>query len=410
MKSNPFHKKTSLYLRGFIGISIITMALLWTGNSPYEERVVIIRYLLFILSGFIAFSMPYLLFPDSRVPILQLGNVHNNRLIQYFFSGIGRFCIPVILFFGVILFGDLQNPLGNLPGKTLHFLMASGLFGGLILLALSRYLKSGSSSQFWKESPKGREMRQKAADYFKFPLDPGSIPSLINTVLITFTGMFAVVASAVFSGWLGPVSEMLTGLIIFSVGILSLYNLKSRIEQNFYQSNAFYREFFGTDLKGREEADVRKVEQLWWVPRRLKPHVWQFVLQLDRVVPAGRVVGAGHILVWFIAYQKPDPQFIFFVWLLFAMAHQFFTGLTLNQDLAPHWLLRWIDSVLIWFLSRFWMQLRWILPMALSMNMQLFIFGTPDYNHQAIVILAYLIFSMLISSVGAVKLKKSLKV
>lgn len=406
---DPFHHKKSRLLQGVTLVLIVITAVTWTGYSPFEERVVTLRYLLFALSGFIAFVMPYLIFPDSKAPVIQLGNVHGKQLLHYLLAGLKNYFISVTLFLGAILFGDLSAPLENLPVKLAYFITASGLFGGLVLLALSRYLQSGRNSQYWKESEEGRELRRKFADYFKFPLDPGSIPSLINTVLITFTGMIAIVISAILYGWLGPGAEMGTGLLVFFIGGFSLYRLTEKIDPNFYQSNAFYREFFGSDLQGREDADFRKVEQLWWVPPKLKAHVWQFLIQLDRVVPAGRVVGAGHVLVWFIAYQKPDTQLIFFVWLLFALAHQFFAGLTLNRDLAPYWLLNWIGSPAIWFFTRFWMQIRWILPLLLSMNLQLFIFGTPGYSSQAIVITAYLVFSMMFSVVAAFKLKKEVR-
>lgn len=409
MSINPFREKLSGSAIWAVYLSALAIGLFWTGNSAFDERIVTVRYLLFALSGFLAFVTPYILFPDSKISVIQLGNVRRKTLLHYTIQKLGKVCYPLIFFLGVLLMGDLHTPLENIASKFTYVLMAAGIFGGLMLLSLSRYLQSGESSQFWKESEKGRELRRKAADYFKFPLDPGSVPSLINTVLITFTGMTAVVISAVLSDSLGPFSEMGVGIIIFFAGAWSLYRTSQYLGGHFYQSNAFYREFFGADLKGEDEAVVREVEQLWWVPRKLKAHVWQFLVQLDRVVPSGRVVGAGHALVWFIAYQKPDPQFIFFVWLLFGLAHQFFAGLALKQELAPYWLLRWVASPATWFFSRFWMQLRWLLPLVLSMNVQLFVFGTPEYHHQMIVITAYLVFSMIVSAAGTIRLIKEFK-
>lgn len=408
MKPQPLRKTRSFSFQVFILITVVATALAWTANHSFEDRVVTIRYLLFVLSGMVAFAMPYIIFPDNRIPIIQLGNIHGKRLLGYFLAKCRDVILPLFLFYAVVLFGDIQNPLGNITGKTAYFLMAAGLSAGLIFLALSRYLQSGSSSQFWKESERGRELRRKAADYFKFPLDPGSIPSLINTVLITFTGMVAVVISAVLYGWFGSVSEIFIGSVVLAAGGWSLYNLSNRLEQNYYQSNAFYREFFGTTLKGKEDADFRKVEQLWWVPGPLKAHVWQYLLQLDRIVPAGRVVAAGHAIVWFIAYQKPDPQVILAVWVLFALAHQFFIGLTFKNEVSPPWLLRWAGSAPIWFFTRFWMQLRWILPLAASMYLQRFIFGTPDNISQGVIILVFLAAALLASVFGTVKLKNSI--
>src|SRR5690625_6852312 len=67
----------------------------------------------------------------------------------------------------------------------------------VLRLACYRYLQSGPDSQFWSESEKGRRYRKKAADLFKYPLDPGSIPSLMNTVLIFLTGSLLILLGTI---------------------------------------------------------------------------------------------------------------------------------------------------------------------------------------------------------------------
>ena len=54
----------------------ISAGLVWTGDYPFDDRIVTLRYLLFALSGLAAFITPYLLFPDPGVTLVQLANLN----------------------------------------------------------------------------------------------------------------------------------------------------------------------------------------------------------------------------------------------------------------------------------------------------------------------------------------------
>ena len=388
---------------------VVAVGLFWTGYSSLDDRIITLRYFLIALTGLAAFSTPYLLFPDKNGAVIQLGNLDSADLNRYLSGKAVSYTWPVFLLFGVILFGDLNNPTGNLLTKLLYTMGASLLFAGLMVVSVARYVKSGPDSQFWKESEKGRKLRKDMADFFKYPIDPGSVPSLMNTILIVLIGFFTIVAGALLEQYVSAVAEIFAMGAIFLGGIITLRKYNLTLVRNFYSSNAFFREFFGESLKGDEAAARREVEQLWWVPAPLKMHVWQFLVQLDRKIPSGRVVAAGHVLVWFIAYQRPDPEFLTVIWLLFALVHHLFILLTIQPEMAPAWLLRWTGSSFIWLTTRFWMQLRWIIPLLLSMNTQLFIFGTPDFNSQAIVITAYIATALIVSAIGVSVLRKDIQ-
>lgn len=408
MRPDALKKKKNSYLRILLFLSVIALGLFWTGTHSLEERIVTVRFFLFALSGFIAFSIPYLFFPDPNASLMQLGNISGQSLLKYLLEKAISFFSPVIVLIAVMLFGDLQQPAENVPVKVLYFIMASMFTSGLLLFSVIRYLKSGIDSQFWKESEKGRELRKNMADYFKFPLDPGSVPSLINTILIALIGMLTLVVSSILYGLTGPLGELSTGLILFAIGAGTVISVSVELERYYYSSNAFFREFFGATLSGKEDIAERTTDQLWWVPENLKVHVWQFLLQIDRKIPAGRVVGAGHALLWFIAYQKPEEEFITSMWILFGVSHHLFTLMTLNNEMAPKWLLIWIGkgSKNLWLWSRFWLQIRWILPLLLSMNIQLFIFGTPGWIGQSIVLIVYMVSGFIISLAGVMQLRK----
>lgn len=387
----------------------IALALVWTGTSDLQERVVTNRYFLFSLTALIAFLTPYVLFPDRNLSIIQLGNFSPSSIRDYVLNKISRLVWPIYLLIFLIFFGDLQTPFDFLIDKFILFIGSILLLTGVMLFSIFRYARSGKSSQFWKESSK-KEGKKIFSEYLKYQqVDPSSLPSLINTIFVFSMGAISIVVGAVVQQNFGLYYELIFFLIIFAYGIYFLKKYTHSLDRNFYASDAFFREFFGSGSKTDEATSKREVEQLWWVPARLKMHVWQFLLQIDRKIPAGRAVAAGHAAVWFIAYQRPDPQFLTIIWILFALAHQLFTIMSIQQDMAPHWILRWIDRPSVWTLSRFWMQLRWLVPLLLSMNIQYFLFGVPGYVEQSIILLIFILSSLLTSIAGTVKLKQDLK-
>lgn len=402
-------RKSPFYIHLFVASTVIGLGLIWSGYHSMETRIITLRYFLFTIAGFIAFVTPYLLFPDTKTTMIQLGNLKGKALVSYLLKKLNRYHWPFLLLFVVMLFGDLDQPADNIILKGVYFLFSILFFAGLNMMALTRYIQSGIDSQFWQESEKGREIRRMMANNFKYPIDPGSIPSLLNTLLITSLGMIAIVLAALFAEVMGFASVIIIGLIVFLIGAIMLIQLIKNPERSFYSTNAFYREFFGSDLEGETVVERRKVDQLWWVPKKLRADVWQFLQQIDRKIPAGRIVAVGHLFLWFIAYQRVSGEFLTVLWILFGVAHQLFILLTLQQSMAPGWLLRWMGSGLKWFLGRVWMQFRWIIPLLLSMNAQLFVFGVPGWREQTVVIIFFLISAVILSGVGVVQLKRDLK-
>lgn len=383
--------------------------MVWVGHHSIETRVITLRYFLFAIAGFIAFVTPYLMFPDTKTTMIQLGNLRGKNLIAYLVKKLTSYHWPILLLFLVMMAGDLNNPSSSILQKATYFGFAILFFIGLNLISITRYIQSGIDSQFWQESEKGREIRKMVANNFKYPMDPGSIPSLINTLIITTLGMVAIVMAAVLAEVMSYISVLVIGIIIFAIGMMMINRLKQNPERNFYSTNAFFREFFGSDLEGETVVERRKVEQLWWVPSKIKADVWQFLQQIDRKIPAGRIVAVGHLFLWFIAYQRVSGEFLTVLWILFGMAHQLFIVLTLQQTMAPGWLLRWMGSGFKWFIGRIWMQLRWTIPLLLSMNAQLFVFGVPGWRDQILVFIFFLMSAVILSGVGVVQLKRDLK-
>ena len=377
--------------------AVILGGLYWTGMEPIGESVLTQRMFLLFMSALAAFITPFLLFPDKRTGLLQLGNISGLAMNRYILSRSGKlFYLPLLLIF-IFCFGEIQYPLADLELKLLYFLQGAVMLMGLWLLAAGRYLNSGTSSQFWKESEKGRELRKFAAEYLKYPVDPGSMPSLLNTILITFAGMLAVAFGAAFSQAWGAWTELIPAVILLAGGFISFRKAVQNPEANFYRTNAFFNEFFGETVSGAEARVPVTINQLWWVPARIKSTVWAMLLQLDRKLPAGRLILAGHLLVWIISYQRPGTGVMLTVWTLFALMHHSIQFISLSDQFVPGWWRRWIASGLNWMVSRFWMQFRWLLLLTASMWVNGFIFGHTGLPELVFVTAVYTVSALLFS-------------
>ncbi|MDZ7757849.1 hypothetical protein [Rhodohalobacter sp.] len=398
----------SLIFKVFISVVAIAMGVSWMHDAAIEERVITLRYLMLGAAGFISFVTPYLLFPDSKSKLIQLGNISGRKLISYLFNRTFSYYIYFYLFILATLFADSLSAGSELIIKSAYSVYALLFITGLHCIALYLYLKVGPQSQFWQESEKGRELRFKLANYFKYPMDPGAIPSLVNTVVLALFGMLFVIIGTVVGNSVGFIAEAAFSLIVFLIGGIVYIARNSKPERKYYHTNSFFSEFFGAS-EGEDTITARReVDQLWWVPSPIRVNVWQYLQQIDRKIPAGRAVAAGHVLVWLVAYQKPDINFMVGIWTLFAVTHHLFILLTMQRNFSPHWMLRWLSPIKSWVFSWFWMQVRWLLPLVISMNAQLFVFGVPRGSDQLFVIVVYLISAMAVASVGGFRLKKSI--
>lgn len=384
-----------------LSVLVIALGLLWTGNDPLGERVVTLRMFLIFISGFVAFATPFLLFPDKYAGTIQLGNLHGPDLIRHITQKSKLLFILSGLLVVTVCLGNPMYDSGNFFTQIIYLTYGILMTVGLQLLSTSRYLRSGRSSQFWKESEKGRVLRKQLADYMKYPMDPGTVPSLINTVLITSAGMIAVAVGALLSSFFGSYFELVPALLLFLGGVYSFRKTATETEMHYLCTNAFFREFFGTTIAGSEQKEAVKAEQLWWVPSGIKSNVWALLVQLDRKFPAGRVIFAGHLLVWLLAYQRPGGDVMLTIWILFSVMHHGLIFLSASDEFTPIWWQRWMGGGLNWLMTRFWMQFRWILLLLVSVWLNGFIFdhtGNPEVVIVAgVYILTGFLFSLAVS-------------
>lgn len=366
------------------------MGILWTGAASLEGRVVALRMFLFFGSALIAFITPYILFPDPYSALMQLGNAGARTILKHLFRRAAILWIGALIFIAAICFGDLNEPLAGLPTKLNYFITGFLFFTGLLVFSICRYTRSGNNSQFWKESERGRELRATMGEYFKYPVDPGAIPSFINTIVVGGLGMIAVSAGAVLYVNFGMFYEIIPALLFIITALYSVRKLISDLVSNYYASGAFFNEFFGETITGKESASKIEVQQLWWVPAPIKSHVWAVLLQLDRKFPAGRAILAGHIIIWLLSYQRPGDELMFSAWLLFALFHHAIIVVSLSDHYLPSWFQRWIGTDVQWIFVRMWIQFRWILLLVVSILFNLWIFGHMSYLALGAILLFYI--------------------
>lgn len=379
---------------------MVVAALLWTGSSALPERVVSIRMLLFFGSALVAFITPYLLFPDSLAVVLQLGNRSNRGIFYHILSRTSTVFTAAIVAIAGVSFGDLNSPLSDLGIKALYFSYGTLFFCGLMGISIGLYARSGEKSRFWKESEKGRKLRADMADYLKYPIDPGSIPSFINTAIVGGLGMIGVSMGSAAYGSFGPVYELMPAFILVVIGTVILFRLSGDTAMHYYSTNAFFNEFFGETIAGKEAESKIQVEQLWWVPGPIKSHVWATLLQLDRKFPAGRILFVGHLLIWLLSYQDPAEQTMISAWMLFAISHHAIILISLSDEYAPAWFRQWIGSSTQWTMVRIWMQMRWILILAVSIWVNSLIFGHVSYMAQGGILALYVISAAFIALIA----------
>ena len=353
--------------------------------------------LLFFGSALVAFITPYLLFPDPYAVILQLGNRSAGGVFRHLLKRTETVWTGAIVVIGFVCFGDIISPFADLYIKALYFAAGTLFFSGLMGVSISRYARSGEKSRFWKESERGRRLRANMGEYLKYPIDPGSIPSFVNTIIVGGTGMIGVSVGAALYGSYGPLFELLPALFFITLAVVMMTRLHQKTVSNFYSTNAFFNEFFGETITGKEAESKIHVDQLWWVPDFIKSHVWALLLQLDRKFPAGRVLFVGHLLIWLLSYQRPAEQTMISAWLLFALSHHAIIFISLSDEYAPSWFRQWIGSSAQWTLVRIWIQFRWVLLFIVSIWVNSLIFGHVSYGAQGGILLFYIASAAAIS-------------
>src|SRR5690625_5433139 len=97
----------------------------------------------------------------------------------------------------------------------------------------------------------------------------------MNTVLIFLTGSLLILLGTILFETVSIWSETLLYCIFYLFTYIMIQRQRMSVVRYYYSTNAFFGEFFRENQDGDVKQTAPTADQLWWVPARLQPHVWQ---------------------------------------------------------------------------------------------------------------------------------------
>lgn len=332
----------------------------------------LVRYWAMISGAVFAVALPHLLFPDARRPMHQILNRPPGQLLQRQLRTVvplgGLLGVPVLVLaaYDPGAFGQQIVAKSAIAVRGLMTVVAAGAYG------LGCYLAMGPTLQAWHEGRAGR-WYQSAKEETGHGLDmpPGLVPALFTTGRIVLV-VVAVVIAAAYAEQVALGAGLVPGGLFLAGASLRLRRLRRTFDRAYYSTNAFYGEVLGGSAGATAAREPVALETLYWVPARWRPATWASLRQLDRMLPLGRFVFVGHVLFWALAFQNVPATFIY-SYLLLLVLGQNAAGLLLSQRAAaPPAFQITMQSPLDWAVTRFFVNLRWALPLVLSLSLVAF--------------------------------------
>ena len=322
-----------------------------------SARAVLLRYA-FVAAGVFAVAPPQVLLPDRAVRLVQLLNPPPRALLlrqlRPWGLVVGAFLVPPAL---------LAAELG---GAWAAFAETALLVLGVGLYAFGHYTAIGPVSQDWQEGRRGGWYRAMVArdPRASFQVPHGLVPSVLAAVRVFGLAAVAILAAA-FLGDLG----WLPGALLLGYAGLALARRAGSFDHDFYCTNALYAEALAQGGVRTAQRDPVAYEAVYWAPVRWRPHVWASLLQLDRRLPLGRLFALGVLGFWTLLVRDASPGVVAGALALGLAAKNGAVGLLANERLAPRAFDLWMQSAAGWTATRFFVNVRWTLPLALALGL-----------------------------------------
>ena len=354
-------------------------ALLLGAGAELEARVKLLRYASLFGAGVCAVALPHVLLPDRRASFLQLLNPPPPALLAYQLRRWSGVLLLLALPLVVLAFYDPGAWGQDLAAKALHLAESLLLVGGAGGYSFAVYAALGARSQAWQEGRAGGWYRAvKGNAPLGFAVPDGLAPALFATQRI-FVVAVLVMAAGAYTGAAAPALALAPGAGLMVWAGVKLLRLRAAYDRHFYATNAFYSDVFsGGGVRGAARAPVA-YEAVYWTPRRLRPAVWASLVQLDRRLPLGRFVALGHAFLWLLFFQNASGGVIAAYLLLFAALKNGACALLATRPLAPRAFQLTTQLAARWALTRFFVNLRWTLPLLLSLLTVAFFDGGFSY-------------------------------
>lgn len=328
-----------------------------------DELAVLARFLVFFYAAILAFATPWILFPLQSLYVYQALNPAPIRLLWILILRMLTILLPAVVLLASALAGhDDFGYRMQLIAENAAILLGLTTFAGW------RYMRMGRVSQLWQEGIRGASfmaaMREAGSTY---GMPAGSYPTIGATMSVAVAGMMAVVAGAWLSGTTGLPLQAIGGGLLFVVGLVGWRNTWRRLDTEFYHTHGFYSELF-RNPGGRSDGgrDPIPVQALYWVPGNIRTLVWITLRQMDRKIPAGRLLISLYALIWVVIYGNLGQYE-----LILGSVGALVLGKNLliwrmdNTIFFPVRFKQRIGTQLQWFWSGVFVNLRWSLPLLL---------------------------------------------
>jgi len=366
---NTANRSSSIFF-GIIAVVYLYLCFMMGWNlTETGERLIYIRYLNFVITGFFAFIIPHVFFPDSNRYLLQTFNLSGADQLRYFLKKV--FPVITLISTGIVMiaFADEAGFSSHWPEKALSAIIGILFVWGMALVSLFHYAEIGKRSQDWQEGNKGEKFIETLKQVGAAPSVPaGSLPSLLTTTLLAIFGMMFIVGGAYVSAVTGLLwLEMLPGVILVGYATARFLRISGIFDSFFYRTNAFYQELFLNPKAFKDGREPLKVNALYWVPSPLKTATWFSLLQLDRKLPLGRIMIVAHLILWTLFYSQPGMAVIHAWLLLMILGKSMILYLLISKPFAPVLFQYRLLPPIGWIGVRFFVNFRWIPLMGLSL-------------------------------------------
>jgi hypothetical protein len=347
-----------------LGLAVLTLALagfagMMVGSVP-TAREALLRYVLGALIV-LAVAPAHMLLPDPLVSWLQRLNPSPVRLLG---RGGGRWAGAVLASIAPVVVIVFQTGAWAAGAEALLLLL------GVAMYAFQNTMSLGPVSQEWQEGRRGTLYRNLVARDPRVSLQVphGMVPAMLASMRIFLIGFAFVMATIIVLSVAGPAAGWLPGTVLLAWSGWKLVRLSPMFDRAYYHTSALYAELLHSPSFRLGARPALGFDAVYWVPSRWRPYAWAGLVQLDRRLPLGRLVALGTLAFWAL-FALDISSGVIAIYLAGGLLVRNATILRHAQaDLAPPQFHLAFQSPFDWAITRFWMNVRWTLPLVLALG------------------------------------------
>jgi hypothetical protein len=326
-------------------------------------REVLLRYA-FVAAGVFAIAPPHLLLPDRSVRWLQLLNPSPRALLRRQ-GRVWGFVVAAFLVPPVVLAVDIGGSWALPLIEVVLVVLGVGLY------AFDHYTAIGPVSQAWQEGRKGERYRKLVArdERADMQIPHGLVPTVLASARIFAIAAATILATALVVSFAGEALGLIPPLALLGYSASKLARRVPQYDHDFYCTNALYTELLMRGGPREAQREPVAYDAVYWTPRALRPHVWAGLRQLDRRLPLGRLFALGVLGLWALFIRDASAGVVAGYLLLALGAKNGAVALLAAEPLAPRAFDLALQRPAGWTATRFFVNLRWTLPLALALTL-----------------------------------------